>query len=118
MKGLDEALRDVEGNLVEAWHRFQPDLVFEKEKEFVINEYNEAEKTVHLDYGNLIIMSVKLQNGYILVEHSICMDSKEFDIDKGMELCKEKILNRLLEIYHPVEIKDPKNLKRFRVKSR
>lgn len=116
MKDLDEALRNFEGDPVEAWHRFQPDLVFEKE--FVINEYSKAEKTVHLDYGNLIIMSVKLGNGYIVVEHSICMDPKDFDIDKGIEICKEKVLNKLLEIYHPVEIKHPKNLKKFSLKSK
>lgn len=116
MDGLDKALRDFDGDLVEAWHRFQPDLTFEKE--FVINEYNQAEKTIHVDYDNLIVMSVKLKNGYILVEHSICMDPKDFDINKGIEICKEKILNKLLEIYHPVEIKDPKNLKKLSIKAK
>lgn len=87
-------------------------------KEFVINEYSKAEKTIHVDYDNLIIMSAKLENGYIVVEHCICMDPKEFDLTKGIEICKEKVLNKLFEIYHPVEIKNPKNLKRFRVKSK
>lgn len=116
MKDLAEALRDFEGDLVEAWHRFQPDLFMQEIKEFVINEYEKAEKTIHVDYGNLIVMTVKLENGYIVVEHSICMDPKDFDIDKGIDICKEKILNKLFEIYDPVEIKDPKNLKKLSVK--
>ncbi|MCR2043197.1 Gp49 family protein [Anaerosalibacter massiliensis] len=116
MKGLDEVLRDVDGDLVEAWHKFQPDLVFERE--FATNEYKKAEKAIHLDYGNLIIMSVKLQNGYILVEHSICMDPEKSDVNKGIEICKEKILSKLLEIYRPVEIKDPKKLKKFSIKAK
>lgn len=116
MKGLDEELRGFDGDLVEAWQRFQPDLAFEFERGFIINEYNQAEKTVHIDYGNLIIMSAKLQNGYIVVEHSICMDPKDFDIDKGIDICKEKILDKLFEIYDPVEVKDPNNLKKFKAK--
>lgn len=74
-------------------------------KEFVINEYNQAEKTVHVDYKNTIILSVKLKNGYVVVKHAICMDPKEFDLVKGIELCKEKVINHLLDIYEPVESK-------------
>ncbi|CAK7070062.1 Gp49 family protein [Tissierella sp.] len=87
-------------------------------KEFVIKEYNKAEKTIHVDYGNLIIMTVKLGNGYIVVEHCVCMNPKEFDLTKGIEICKEKVLNKLLEIYHPVEIKDPENLKKLSLKAK
>ncbi|MBS4534984.1 hypothetical protein GOQ29_05050 [Clostridium sp. D2Q-14] len=85
---------------------------------FVLNEYNQAEKTIYVDHGNLIVMTVKLSNGYIVVEHCICMDPQEFDIGKGIELCKEKILNKLLEIYDPVEIKNPKNLKKLSFKAK
>lgn len=87
-------------------------------KKFVIDRYNEAEKTVHIDYNNTIILSIMLKNGFIIVEHCICMNPKEFDIDKGIEICKEKVLNRLFELYHPVEIKNPVNLKKFSVKSK
>lgn len=85
---------------------------------FVINEYDQAEKTIHVDYGNLIVMTVRLGNGFIIVEHCICMNPKEFDLTKGIEICKEKVLNKLLEIYNPVEIKHPKNLKIFSLKSK
>lgn len=116
MKDLDEAIRDAEGSLVEAWHRFQPDLVFEKE--FVINEYNQAEKTIHVDYDNLIIMSVKLKNGYIAVEHCICKDPKEFDLEKGIEMCKEKIINHLSSIYHFRKIENPEKINKFSMKAK
>jgi hypothetical protein len=119
VKDLDEALRDFEGDPVEAWHRFQPDLYMSKDiTQFVLNEYRQAEKSIHIDYGNLIIMSAKLKNGYIVVEHCICMDPKEFNIDKGIEICKEKILSKLFEIYEPVEIKDLKNLKKLSIKAK
>lgn len=89
----------------------------EELKDFVINEYKQAEKTIHVDYGNLIVMTAKLENGYIVVEHCICMNPMEFDIEKGRELCESKIIKRLLEIYHPVEIKNPNNLTRFKLRS-
>ena len=120
MDGLDKAIKDFDGDLVEAWHRFQPDLFMSKGSitQFVINEYNQAEKTIHIDYGNLIVMTVNLKNGYIVVDHCICMDPKDFDIDKGIKICKEKILNKLFEIYDPVAIKDPKNLKKLSLKAK
>jgi len=86
-------------------------------KAFVNSEYDKAEKTVHVDYGNLIIMTVKLPNGYIVVEHCICMNPKEFNIEKGMEICKRKIIDELNKIYRPVEIKNPNNLRRFKLRS-
>ena len=86
-------------------------------KEFVINEYNQAEKTVHVDYNNTIILSIMLKNGFIIVEHCICMDPQKFDFVKGIGVCKEKVLNKLLEIYEPVEIKNPENLKKLSIKA-
>jgi len=74
-------------------------------KQFVLERYNEAEKTAHVDYKNTIILSVRLKNRYVVVEHAICMDPKQFDIAKGIEISKEKVINHLLEIYEPVESK-------------
>ena len=74
-------------------------------KQFVVERYNEAEKTTHINYGNTIIHSVKLKNGYVIVEHCICRDPIDFNIEEGLNLCKEKVLILLLEIYEPVENK-------------
>ena len=87
-------------------------------KEFVINEYNQAEKTVHVDYNNLIIMSVKLRNGYIAVEYCICKDPKEFDLPKGIEICKEKVVNHLLSIYHFRTMENPEKIKKVSIKAK
>jgi len=86
-------------------------------KEFVINEYNQAQKTVHVDYDNVIIMSVKLKNGYVVVEHCICMDPEKFDVAKGIDICKEKVINHLLNVYKPVNIKNPEKIKKFEMKA-
>ena len=87
-------------------------------RQFVRNEYNQAEKTIHVDYNNLIIMSIKLRNGYIAVEHCICTNPREFDLSKGIEICKEKIINHLLSIYHFRTIENPENIKKISMKTR
>lgn len=74
-------------------------------KRFVAEQYDQAEKTTHVVYGNTIIHSVKLRCGEILVEYCICMDPKDFNIEKGLFLCKEKVIKRLLTIYEPVSCK-------------
>lgn len=75
-------------------------------RQFVIDKYDEAEKTAHVDYDKVIILSIKLKNGYVIVEHSICRDPEQFDIEKGFNLCKEKVISHLLKIYEPVESKN------------
>lgn len=71
-------------------------------KRFVTERYNQAEKTTHVVHGNTIIHSVKLTSGDILVEHCICMDPNDFDIEKGLSLCKEKVIKRLMNMFEPV----------------
>lgn len=73
----------------------------DKEK-YVTDKYNQAEKTTHVVHGNTVIHSVKLTGGDVIVEHCICMDPKQFDIEKGISLCKEKVLKRLMKMYEPV----------------
>lgn len=87
-------------------------------REFVIDEYNQAEKAIHVDYNNLIIMSVKLRNGYIAVEHCICKDPKEFDLEKGIKICKKKVINHLLSIYHFRTIENPEKIKKLSIKTK
>lgn len=87
-------------------------------KEFIINEYNQAEKTLYTNYNNLMIMTAKLRNGYIVVEHCICKDPEEFDLSKGVEICKDKIINHLLSIYHFREIKSPDKIKKVSIKAK
>jgi len=71
-------------------------------KQFVSEKYNQAEKTTHAVHGNTIIHSVKLTSGDVIVEHCICMDPNNFDIEKGLSLCKEKVIKRLMKMYEPV----------------
>lgn len=71
-------------------------------KRFVTEKYNQAEKTTHVVHGNTVIHSVKLTSGDVIVEHCICMDPNDFDIEKGLSLCKEKVIKRLMKMHEPV----------------
>lgn len=87
-------------------------------REFVINEYNQAEKTLYTNYNNLMVMAAKLRNGHIVVEHCICKDPEEFDFVEGTKICKEKIINHLFAIYDFRTIQNPENIKRFSMKAK
>jgi hypothetical protein len=82
-------------------------------KQFVIDRYNEAEKEAHFVFDNCLILSVRLKNGYVIVEHCICRDPKKYDLEKGIELCKDKVIEHLLSIYDVVTVEDPNNFKKF-----
>lgn len=71
-------------------------------RKFVTERYNQAEKTTCAAYGNTTIHIVKLKSGDVIVEHCICMDPKKFDIEKGIEICKEKVIKRLMKMYEPM----------------
>lgn len=77
---------------------------------FVTEKYNQAEKTTHVVHGNTIIHSVKLTSGDVIVEHCICMDPNDFDIEKGLSLCKEKVIKRLIKMHEPVRSKHESGL--------
>lgn len=89
--------------------------VFDK-KQFINDKYSEAEKEIHSVWGNCIILSVKLKNGYVIVEHCICRDPNEFDLVKSINLCKEKVMEKLSAIYDVVTIEHPENIKKFSMK--
>lgn len=85
--------------------------------EFLVEAYNKAEKEAHIVWGNCIVYSVKLKNGFVIVEHCICRNPEQFDIEKGIELCKEKVMQRLKDIYEVVTVKNPDSIKKFSMKA-
>ena len=57
-----------------------------------------AEVKEFVVFDKCLICAYKLQNGFIIVEHSACVDPNNFDIDTGREICREHLENELWEL--------------------
>lgn len=49
-------------------------------------------------FDKCLICAYKLENGFIIVESSACVDPKNFDIEIGRNICREHVENRLWEL--------------------
>ena len=48
--------------------------------------FNEADLNEQVVFHKCLIISVKLKNGFVIVESSACVDPKNFDIEIGREI--------------------------------
>ena len=49
-------------------------------------------------FDKCLIVSVKLPNGFIIVESSACVNPKDFDIEIGTNICMKRIEDKLWEL--------------------
>ena len=49
-------------------------------------------------FGKTTIASAKLPNGFVIVESSSCVDPANYDEKMGLDICREKIINKLWEL--------------------
>lgn len=56
--------------------------------------------TFHIQkvFDKCTVVSMRLPNGFILVESSACVDPKNFDYNLGQQICKEKLIGRIGEL--------------------
>lgn len=57
-----------------------------------------AEFAAHTIFDKCTIVSAELENGFVIVEYSACVDPANYDKDLGVMACKEKIEERLWEL--------------------
>lgn len=60
--------------------------------------YDESEKLTYISFGKCLILSCKLKNGFVITESSACVDPKNFDAIIGVQICKERIKNKIWEL--------------------
>lgn len=60
--------------------------------------YREADKSERVVFDKCLVLSIKLQNGFVITESSACVDPKNFDREVGLQICEEKIKNKLWEL--------------------
>ena len=57
-----------------------------------------AEVNVQTVFDKCTLVTVKLANGFVLVESSACVDKANYDVKIGKEICLERIINKLWEL--------------------
>lgn len=60
--------------------------------------YDEAIKQTFDVFGKCLIMACKLNNGFVIVESSACVDPSNFSFDIGRKICEERIKNKIWEL--------------------
>lgn len=60
--------------------------------------YEQSEKHIQVLWNKCIVMAVQLENGFTIVVHSACVDPKNFDEQIGIDICKEKVIDKLWEL--------------------
>ncbi|NFN81223.1 hypothetical protein FDB25_12455 [Clostridium botulinum] len=60
--------------------------------------FNEADKRINILWDKCTVFAIQLKNGFTIVEHSACVDPKNFDSRIGLEICEEKIKDKLWEL--------------------
>jgi len=64
-----------------------------------INEIlNRAEINVQTVFDKCTLVTVKLENGFVLTESSACVDKTNYNQEIGKEICLKKIEDKLWEI--------------------
>lgn len=54
--------------------------------------------TVEEFHGKCTVVVAKLPNGFILTESSACVDPANYDVKIGIEICKDRIVNKIWEL--------------------
>ncbi|MEC3228211.1 Gp49 family protein [Bacillus thuringiensis] len=67
-------------------------------KEQVEKIINEAEIEIKTFFGKCTVVTVKLSNGFVIVESSACVDPANYDENLGAQICLERITNKIWEL--------------------
>ena len=49
-------------------------------------------------FDKCTVVTAKLPNGFVITESSACVDPSNYDKEKGFEICKERIINKIWEL--------------------
>ena len=67
-------------------------------KERIKHLMDTAQYDVKTVFGKCTIVTAQLENGFIMVESSACVDPANYDPAMGERICKDKIRDRLWEL--------------------
>lgn len=60
--------------------------------------FNKATVTEYVAFNKCLVVTTQLENGFIIVESSACVDPANFNLAIGRDICYERITNKLWEL--------------------
>lgn len=60
--------------------------------------FRDSEIDVKTIFDKCTVVSVKLPNGFVIVESCACVDPSNYDENLGKEICIERIKNKIWEL--------------------
>jgi len=60
--------------------------------------FAKSKKEVSTIFDKCTVVSCQLPNGFIIVEHSACVDPQNYDYYMGAKICEERIKNNIWEL--------------------
>lgn len=73
-----------------------PNYISEGKIKAIMDESTYDIRTV---FGKCTVVSMRLPNGYVLVESSGCVDPERYNEEYGAELCVEQLEHRVWQLY-------------------
>lgn len=67
-------------------------------KEQIDEIMKNAEITANTVHDKCTVVSVKLPNGFVITESSACVSAENYDKDMGVDICMNKIINKVWEL--------------------
>jgi hypothetical protein len=64
-------------------------------KEHIDSLLREADIDIKTIFGKVTVVTLKLKNGFTLVESSACVDPRNYDESMGAEICLKRMENQL-----------------------
>lgn len=67
-------------------------------QEEIEDMFGNAKKDVQTVFGKCTIMACRLENGFVLVESSACVNPENYNFNTGIKICEDKIKDKLWEL--------------------
>lgn len=59
---------------------------------------NHSKVTVQTVFDKCTVVACQLPNGFVIVESSACVDPTNYDVDMGVEICMQRITDKVWEL--------------------
>lgn len=67
-------------------------------EEYIAEIMENSEFDVRTVFNKCTVMTCRLPNGFVISDYAACVDPKNYDEDMGVEICRERIKNKVWEL--------------------